>query len=58
MSGRMTPEQGVRYAQRLADEGELSMELRKRAMGYGYPFRALLEKAADLTESFHSRGEA
>ncbi len=47
----MTPEQGRRLAQRMADEGELSRELQRRAMGYGSPFRDILMKAADLVSS-------
>ncbi len=48
MSGRVTPEQGAAIAQRLADDGRLSLELQNRARGYGYPFRAILEKAAEF----------
>ncbi len=50
MSGRVTPEQGAIIAQRIYDNGDLFRELYQRALGYGYPFRAILEKAAQLVD--------
>ncbi len=50
MSGRVTPEQGAAIAQRIYDRGDMPEELYRRARGYGYPFRAILEKAAALVD--------
>lgn len=41
-------EWGAARAQQIADDGDMAWELRQRARGYGQPFRAILEKAAEL----------
>ncbi len=56
MSARMTPEQGVAVADLLYENGDLSWELYRRARGYGQPFRAILEKAANLVSKEEVRG--
>ncbi len=47
----MTRDQGKAVAQTIADSGDMARELQKRAYGYGYPFRAILEKAAELVSN-------
>lgn len=47
---RMTAEQGADMATRIYQCGDLSHELTQRAAGYGQPFRAILEKAADIVK--------
>lgn len=34
----------------IANNGDMSGELRRRARGYGQPFRAILERAAEMIE--------